>query len=101
MAKHVGANRVAEARTRFDLLSDLRGRHGILFYGQARGEFRQDPDTDSEFFEITMSILETAGYEHYEISNYARPGFRSAIIARIGRARIIWGLGRALFPRLV
>src|SRR5205807_6593047 len=44
----------------------------------ARGEFRQDPDTDSEFFELTMSILETAGYKHYEISNYARPGFRSA-----------------------
>ena len=49
-----------------------------FFLRQARGEFRQDPDTDSEFFEITMSILETAGYEHYEISNYARPGFRSA-----------------------
>ncbi len=49
-----------------------------FFLRQARGEFRQDPDTDSEFFEMTMSILETAGYEHYEISNYARPGFRSA-----------------------
>jgi oxygen-independent coproporphyrinogen-3 oxidase len=49
-----------------------------FFLRQARGEFRQDPDTDSEFFEITMSILGTAGYEHYEISNYARPGFRSA-----------------------
>src|SRR5256885_7931446 len=49
-----------------------------FFLRHARGEFRQDPDTDSEFFELTMSILETAGYEHYEISNYARPGFRSA-----------------------
>jgi oxygen-independent coproporphyrinogen-3 oxidase len=49
-----------------------------FFQRQARGEFRQDSDTDSEFFELTMSILETAGYEHYEISNYARPGFRSA-----------------------
>ena len=49
-----------------------------FFLRLARGEFRQDPDTDSEFFEMTMSILETAGYEHYEISNYARPGFRSA-----------------------
>jgi oxygen-independent coproporphyrinogen-3 oxidase len=33
---------------------------------------------DAEFFQTTMSILEAAGYEHYEISNYARPGFRSA-----------------------
>jgi oxygen-independent coproporphyrinogen-3 oxidase len=49
-----------------------------FFQRQAHGEFRQDSDTDSEFFELTMSILDTAGYEHYEISNYARPGFRSA-----------------------
>jgi putative oxygen-independent coproporphyrinogen III oxidase len=49
-----------------------------FFLRHARGEFRQDSDADADFLELTMSILETAGYEHYEISNYARPGFRSA-----------------------
>ena len=46
-----------------------------FFLRQARGEYREDSDADAEFFEMTMSILEEAGYEHYEISNYARPGF--------------------------
>ena len=48
-----------------------------FFLRQSRGEFRQDADIDAEFFEMTMSILEDAGYQHYEISNYARPGFSS------------------------
>lgn len=49
-----------------------------FFLKHARGEFRQDSDADAEFFELGMLILESAGYEHYEISNYARPGFQSA-----------------------
>jgi oxygen-independent coproporphyrinogen-3 oxidase len=49
-----------------------------FFVRHACGEFRQDSDADGEFFEMTMSILEDAGYVHYEISNYSRPGFRSA-----------------------
>jgi oxygen-independent coproporphyrinogen-3 oxidase len=48
-----------------------------FFLRHARGEFRQNADTDAEFFEMAMSMLEDAGYEHYEISNYARPGFSS------------------------
>ena len=48
-----------------------------FFLRHARGEFRQDADADSEFFEIAMAMLEHAGYEHYEISNYARPAFSS------------------------
>ena len=48
-----------------------------FFLRHARGEFRQDVDSDAEFFELAMSTLENAGYEHYEISNYARPGFAS------------------------
>ena len=49
-----------------------------FFLRHSRGEYREDSDADAEFFEMTMSILEQAGYEHYEISNYARPGFSSA-----------------------
>ena len=48
-----------------------------FFLRHARGEFRQDADADGEFFEMTMATLEDAGYQHYEISNYARPGFES------------------------
>jgi putative oxygen-independent coproporphyrinogen III oxidase len=48
-----------------------------FFLRHAQGEFRQDEDTDAESFEMTMAILENAGYEHYEISNYARRGFES------------------------
>jgi len=48
-----------------------------FYLRQAQGEFRQDEDTDAEFFEMTMATLEHAGYEHYEISNYAHPGFES------------------------
>src|ERR1700731_1822291 len=49
-----------------------------FFLRQSRGEFRENSDADAELFEMTMSILESAGYEHYEISNYARPSFSSA-----------------------
>jgi len=48
-----------------------------FFLRHARGEFRQDSDEDAEFFEMKIGILEDAGYRHYEISNYARPGFES------------------------
>lgn len=48
-----------------------------FFLRHTRGEFREDSDSDAEFFETAMSILQEAGYEHYETSNYARPGFAS------------------------
>ena len=49
-----------------------------FFLRHARGELLQDTDADARFFEMAMSMLEDAGYEHYEISNYARPGLASA-----------------------
>ena len=49
-----------------------------FFLRHARGEFRAGSGSGREFFETAMRMLEAAGYEHYEISNYARPGFASA-----------------------
>lgn len=36
-----------------------------------------DPEQQSRQFLLLMDWLRAAGYEHYEISNFARPGFRS------------------------
>jgi len=48
-----------------------------FFLRHVQGEFRQDADADAGFFEMTIAILEDAGYRHYEISNYARRSFES------------------------
>jgi oxygen-independent coproporphyrinogen III oxidase len=34
-------------------------------------------DVDADIYEFTMEYLEHHGFEHYEVSNYARPGFHS------------------------
>lgn len=41
------------------------------------GEFRLDEDRDADFFNLAIDMIEAGGFEHYEISNYARPGHRS------------------------
>jgi oxygen-independent coproporphyrinogen-3 oxidase len=35
-----------------------------------------DEDTEAEMYERCIETLVEAGYEHYEVSNFARPGFR-------------------------
>ena len=36
-----------------------------------------DNDLQAEQYSILMNMMQDAGYEHYEISNFAKPGFRS------------------------
>lgn len=43
----------------------------------ARGEFRTDEEKDASYFLLADERFTAAGFEHYEVSNYARPGHRS------------------------
>ncbi|HEV2841373.1 MAG TPA: radical SAM family heme chaperone HemW [Chthoniobacterales bacterium] len=68
-----------------------------FFARQARGEFREDPDSDARFLESAMEILESAGFEHYEISNYAREGFASVHNRGYWAGEDYLGLGPSAF----
>lgn len=45
-------------------------------YGEERGEnLLPDEDSEREMYHRTKTVLKELGYERYEISNYAKPGF--------------------------
>lgn len=48
-----------------------------FFESLRRGEMREDEDVDTRQFHLAREILEAAGFDHYETSNYARPGHHS------------------------
>ncbi len=61
------------------------------------GEYTQDADDDAGFFEETADLLAAAGYEPYEISNFARPGRRCAHNGAYWRGADYLGLGPSAF----
>ncbi|MEP7373454.1 MAG: radical SAM family heme chaperone HemW [Chitinophagaceae bacterium] len=52
-----------------------------------------NPDKQSEQFILLMQWLGEAGYEHYEISNFAKPGFRSRHNSSYWQGKKYIGLG--------
>jgi oxygen-independent coproporphyrinogen III oxidase len=52
-----------------------------------------NPDKQSEQFLLLMQWLEDAGYEHYEISNFAKPGFRSRHNSSYWKGKNYLGIG--------
>jgi len=71
-----------------------------FFLRHARGEFREDPESDARFLETAMRMLEGAGFEHYEISNYARPGFESAHNRGYWAGHDYFGIGPSAFSTM-
>jgi oxygen-independent coproporphyrinogen-3 oxidase len=67
-----------------------------LFRSVQEGRVVPNSDGDeARLYELTMAFLETHGYEHYEVSNYARPGFRSRHNSRYWRHESYLGFGPA------
>lgn len=58
-----------------------------------RGEYQRDDATDRAFFTETMDRLGNAGFVHYEISNFARPGCASVHNAGYWAGADYLGLG--------
>jgi oxygen-independent coproporphyrinogen-3 oxidase len=68
-----------------------------FFFRHARGEFRSNTDGEADFFELAISILADAGYEQYEISNYARCGHASRHNRAYWAGEDYLGLGPSAF----
>ena len=54
-----------------------------------------DEETERQMYEVLIDRLTTADYEHYEISNFARPGFRSRHNSSYWNGTPYIGLGAA------
>ena len=52
-----------------------------------------DETHQSEQFHIMVTMLEAAGYEQYEISNFAKPGYRSQHNSSYWKGIAYWGFG--------
>lgn len=52
-----------------------------------------DAEKQARHFELLMQWTKDAGYEHYEISNFAKPGFRSKHNSSYWKAKSYLGLG--------
>ncbi len=68
-----------------------------FFRRQATGEYQSDESADAEFFTTALTMLEAAGYIHYETSNYALPGHESIHNRAYWRGADYLGLGPSAF----
>lgn len=66
----------------------------LFFHMYRRGELRlPDEDAEADMYEHLRRRLAEAGYVHYEISNFARPGFESRHNLAYWRNEPYYGVG--------
>lgn len=71
-----------------------------FFQRLRRGLYREDEGRDARHFYLALELLEGAGFEHYEISNYARRGHRSLHNESYWLGADYLGLGPGAFSTL-
>jgi oxygen-independent coproporphyrinogen-3 oxidase len=64
-----------------------------FFESLRRGEMRENEDHDAEFFHLADDLLSSADFDHYETSNYAKPGHHSSHNQGYWRGEDYLGLG--------
>ncbi len=64
-----------------------------FFQALGRGEVGIHEDVDARMFHLADDILGSSGFDHYETSNYARPGMRSTHNQGYWRGEDYLGLG--------
>jgi oxygen-independent coproporphyrinogen III oxidase len=64
-----------------------------FFESLRRGDVREDEDQDAEYFQLADEWLIEAGFDHYETSNYARPGHHSSHNQGYWKGEAYLGLG--------
>ncbi|MDP3850977.1 MAG: radical SAM family heme chaperone HemW [Luteolibacter sp.] len=64
-----------------------------FFESLRRGEIRENEDTDARFFHLADAYLTSVGFDHYETSNYAKPGRHSSHNQGYWRGEDYLGLG--------
>lgn len=65
----------------------------VFFESLKRGEVKPSEDTDAHFFHLADELLTRSGYDHYETSNYAKPGRQSSHNQGYWRGEDYLGLG--------